>query len=85
MPDVKYGVLKLLKVDFFSPKYRFIPKSWDIASSNLEESGTNSNTSVKEIYVTWKYDEEGNIVYYTYDKNTGELIESHKCKNPGKI
>ena len=45
--------------------------------------GDNSfHDCTRKTYVTWKYDEEGNIVYYTYDCETGELISKVKCKNP---
>ena len=48
--------------------------------SDLENQAFESTEG--EYYVTWKYDEEGNIVYYKYNKITGKLISSAKYKNP---
>lgn len=45
---------------------------------------TSCNTKGREVVTSWKYDEEGNIVYYTYDKKTGEVISKTKYKNPYK-
>ena len=54
-------------------------------SINSDVSDGNQNISGREIYVTWRYDEQGNIVYYTFDKNSGELIDTHKYSNPAKL
>ena len=46
-----------------------------------------SNFSVKnrEIITIWRFDEEGNIVYYTLDKNTREILSITKYKNINKL
>ena len=74
-----------LRVNFNSYNYDFKPKIWDISNADSQEPSTGSNISQRETYVTWRYDEDGNIVYYTFDKNSGELIDTHKYKNPAKI
>lgn len=56
--------------------YAGIKKSTDTSEHNCKP--------VKETYTVWKFDEEGNIVYCTYDKKTGELISKIKYKNPYK-
>ncbi len=53
-------------------------------SENIAESDKNSDTNVREKITTWRFDEEGNIVYYTIDKKTGEIISITKYKNPIK-
>lgn len=45
---------------------------------------TSYNKNGREVVTSWKYDEEGNIVYYTYDKNSGEILTQTKYKNPYK-
>lgn len=68
-------------VNFNSYKY----KLYNYANINNNcESNTNHSILGREIYTTWKYDEEGNLVYYTYDKKTGELISKTKYDNPYK-
>ena len=53
-------------------------------SENMAESDKNSDTNVREKITTWRFDEEGNIVYYTIDKKTGKIISITKYKNPIK-
>ena len=48
------------------------------------EGQSSCDANGRELVTTWKYDEEGNIVYYTYDKKTGEIITKTKYKNPYK-
>ena len=72
----------MLRVNFHAyslDKYKMLNNS----NINADSSGVNQNIR-REIYVTWKYDSEGNIVYYTYDKNTGELIDKQTYKNPAQ-
>ena len=47
----------------------------------------NQNTDINkdEIVTTWQFDEEGNIVYYTYNVKTGKIISKIKYKNPNKL
>lgn len=64
----------------------YYPSNIDFAPSQKSDFGKNGdNIEVQETYTTWRFDEEGNIVYYTYNKKTGELISKTKYKNPGKI
>ena len=64
---------------FFYGNYGNIPQNGYSDINYME-----SQTADKEVYATWKYDEEGNIVYYKYDKKTGKLISKTVCKNPAK-
>lgn len=50
-----------------------------------DDDQDNKCTKNREIITTWKFDEEGNIVYYTIDKKTGEVLSKTKYKNPNSI
>ena len=74
-----------LRVNFNSFNYGFKSKIWDNPNSNSGDSSAGSSIGGRETYVTWRYDESGNIVYYTIDKSTGEILDSHKYKNPAQL
>ena len=67
--NVNFGKLK---------DYYFIAQKQNADFEGQLSGGVNC----RELVTTWKYDEEGNIVYYTYDKKTGEIISKTKYKNP---
>lgn len=64
-----------------NPYYNFnnIALTQTISDGEFQE---NQMSEVGETETTWRYDEEGNIVYYVYNKKTKALISTTKCKNP---
>lgn len=63
--------------------YNYYGKIYSLAASN--ECCGNIHCNARETITTWRFDEEGNIVYYTKDKKTGEILSIVKYKNPNKI
>ena len=45
----------------------------------------NNNCADDETYTTWKFDEFGNIVYYTYKVKTGEIVSKVVYKVSDKL
>lgn len=57
----------------------------NFAVKNSEQTSFSKKSNDEETATTWKFDEEGNLVYYTYKVKTGEIVSIIKYKNPNSI
>lgn len=65
-----------------NPYINFGSYNWSLNygnTPNIQEINHDDKLPVKK-YTTCKYDEFGNLVFLTFDANTGELLEKYVAK-----